>query len=187
MTKARDLANGGFGLVLMKPSTVVGGTDNGKGTVTFSAASAVSLNNVFNATYDNYYILINSTPSGSLDLRWRGRTNGSDNSSSLYDSGASFIDTTGGGFNNLTGANLAYGYISDQGNATGTGTMMNVFSPFAARPTTVHSETQVNTEATSYLKKSYGTYNATTSFDGITIYTSTGTFTGSISVYGYNK
>ncbi len=27
MTKARDLANGGFGLVLVKPSSVVGGTD----------------------------------------------------------------------------------------------------------------------------------------------------------------
>jgi hypothetical protein len=33
MTKARDNANGGFGLVLVKPSTVVNGTDNGKGTV----------------------------------------------------------------------------------------------------------------------------------------------------------
>ncbi len=31
MTKARDLANGGFGLVLVKPSSVVNGTDNGKG------------------------------------------------------------------------------------------------------------------------------------------------------------
>jgi hypothetical protein len=174
MTKARDLANGGFGLVLIKPSTVVNGTDNGKGTVSFSAASSVSLNNVFSSIYDNYYILINSTPSGSLDIRWRGRTSGSDNSSALYDSGAMYIDTTGGGFNALSSANATYGYISDQGNSTGTGTMMNIFSPFASRPTTVHSETQVNTEAASYLKKSYGTYNATTSFDGITIYTSTG-------------
>jgi hypothetical protein len=32
-----------------------------------------------------------------------------------------------------------------------------------------------------------GTYNATTSFDGITIYTSTGTFTGTIRVYGYRN
>jgi hypothetical protein len=202
MGRARDLANilsssgnvaldSELALSLITPTSIAAtggsGSISATGAVSFTSASAISLNNVFSATHDNYYILINSTPSGSLDLRWRGRTGGSDNSSSLYDSGASYIDPTGGGFNNLTGANLAYGYISDQGNATGTGTMMNVFSPFAARPTTVHSETQVNTEATSYLKKSYGTYNATTSFDGITIYTSTGTFTGTIRVYGYRN
>jgi hypothetical protein len=49
MTKARDNANGGFGLVLVKPSTVVNGTDNGKGTVSFSGASTVSLNGCFNS------------------------------------------------------------------------------------------------------------------------------------------
>jgi hypothetical protein len=43
MTKARDLANGGFGLVLIKPSSVVNGTDNGKGTVSFSGVTSVSL------------------------------------------------------------------------------------------------------------------------------------------------
>jgi len=58
MTKARDLANGGFGLVLVKPSSVVNGTDNGKGTVSFSAVGSVSLNNVFSSTYDNYRIMI---------------------------------------------------------------------------------------------------------------------------------
>jgi hypothetical protein len=52
MTKARDNANGGFGLVLVKPSTVVNGTDNGKGTVSFSGASSVSLNDVFSWKYD---------------------------------------------------------------------------------------------------------------------------------------
>jgi hypothetical protein len=49
MTKARDNANGGFGLVLVKPSSVVNGTDNGKGTVSFSAASTVSLNGYLQA------------------------------------------------------------------------------------------------------------------------------------------
>ncbi len=60
MTKARDLANGGFGLVLVKPSSVVNGTDNGKGTVSFSAQSTVSLNDVFSSTYMNYKIIINA-------------------------------------------------------------------------------------------------------------------------------
>ncbi len=60
MTKARDLANGGFGLVLVKPFSVVGGTDNGKGTVSFSGATTVSLNDVFSSTYMNYKIIINA-------------------------------------------------------------------------------------------------------------------------------
>jgi hypothetical protein len=66
LTKARDLANGGFGLVLMKPSSVVNGTDNGKGTVSFSAAASVSLNDVFSSAYDNYKIVLNTV--GSTDL-----------------------------------------------------------------------------------------------------------------------
>jgi len=72
MTKARDLANGGFGLVLVKPSSVVGGTDNGKGTVSFSAASSVSLNDVFSATYKNYKIIFTGTGANDdLKLRLR--------------------------------------------------------------------------------------------------------------------
>lgn len=83
MTKARDLANGGFGLVLIKPSSVVGGTDNGNGFVTLGGVSSVSFNNVFNSNYDNYKIMFSSaSATGSLALTLR--AGGSNNSTSNY-------------------------------------------------------------------------------------------------------
>ena len=95
MTKARDLANGGFGLVLIKPSSVVNGTDNGKGTVSFSGASSVSLNGVFSSTYKNYRISFDNitmpTGAGATDLLLRLRAGGS-NTTTNY-TGAGFYMT----------------------------------------------------------------------------------------------
>jgi len=83
MTKARDLANGGFGLVLIKPSSVVNGTDNGNGVITLGGVTSVSLNNVFSSNYDNYKIMFASaSASGSLSFTLR--AGGSNNSTSNY-------------------------------------------------------------------------------------------------------
>jgi hypothetical protein len=105
LTKARDNANGGFGLVLMKPSTVVNGTDNGKGTVSFSAATSVSLNDVFSSTYDHYRVVLDAVGLD-VDFRFRLRASGSDNTTSNYwfggyyipyGAGPSVTATSGGG------------------------------------------------------------------------------------------
>ena len=190
MTKARDLASGGFGLVLVKPSSVVNGTDNGKGTVTFSGVgtSGVSLNGVFNSTYLNYRIVSNTTASGSTGyLNFRLRASNSDITASNYTNASMQAPyATGGGLSNdPSGASQStwrnYGYIdSVQDYAV----VQDIFSPFATAWTSyvnLKGRIEYGNEFAS------GVYKATTSADGFTIYPSSGTFSGSISVYGYNK
>ena len=184
MTKARDLASGGFGLVLIKPSTVVGGTDNGKGTVSFSAVSSVSLNNVFNSTYDNYKVMITIDTLEAKTCGLRMRVSGSDASGATdykwslqYFTGAGNPANDGGstGASSATLLNLSAGGI-----ATGAIEIMN---PFLAKFT--HSFRLGAYSSTHHFGSFIHTVN--TSYDGFTLISSSGTITGTVSVYGYNE
>jgi hypothetical protein len=189
LTKARDLANGGFGLVLMKPSTVVNGTDNGKGTVSFSAVSSVSLNGVFNSTYTNYSILINNTSqTNSTGGNFRLRVAGADNttaSSYVSDTIQFSTGTPAGDFS----ANAQDRFFYSQVGATGRrSAIIELFNPFDAVHTYYHcrgrsSSAQGN--IASYITAGY--HNQNISYDGFTFYPDSGTFIGTVSVYGYNK
>jgi hypothetical protein len=184
MTKARDLANGGFGLVLIKPSTVVNGTDNGKGTVSFSAASTVSLNDVFSTTYQNYKVLFTGTASTNIDIQLRLRVSGADNSTASsyvgqYIQGNSTTVTASRG----TSTNIVLGIFSDVQRSS---LETNIFYPFTATPTNFTSFSSSG-ESSGLSRYIVGTHNQSTSYTGFTLLTSTGTITGEISVYGYNK
>jgi hypothetical protein len=183
MTKARDLANGGFGLVLVKPSSVVNGTDNGKGTVTFSAQTSVSLNGVFNSTYDNYRIVFFPT-AGSGALTMRLRASGSDNSSSVYIyRGATAGDSTLVRYAGSAQTNWNF----DNGINASHATTIELFQPNISKSTLF---TMMGTNLGSASSGSYisivGGHYANSIFDGFTLFAS-GDMTGSVSVYGYNK
>lgn len=184
MTKARDLANGGFGLVLMKPSSVVGGTDNGKGTVSFTAVSTVSLNDVFNSTYKNYRIVLNvETLSTTLNISSRFRTAGSDNTTANYNyllnTNNSSIQTDA--FNSDRSQTSA---LIKSAGVTSQYFVLDVMNPKATFITTVTG--QGNELLSNLLTFGFG-FGLTTSFDGISFIASTGTITGTVSVYGYNN
>ena len=182
MTKARDLANGGFGSILIKPSTVVNGTDNGKGTVSFSAASTVSLNGVFSSTYEFYLIQIKAVCSlNTQNFNWRWRASGSDITASNYYFARSNTNTSG----TVSGAGTG---------ATTTATLNQIatghgfYSIFAG-----HTQTEPRLNGNSYNAELSGLttfasgYRATQAVDGFTIYPGGGTITGIVSVYGYNN
>ena len=102
MGRARDIANvlssstnialdSELGLSLITPTsiTATGGSATSSisstGTVSFTSASAISLNGVFSATYENYRVIFKgSLTTGSQDLKLRLRSSGSDNSTSNY-------------------------------------------------------------------------------------------------------
>lgn len=183
MTKARDLASGGFGLVLIKPTSVVNGTDNGKGTVTIGGAASVSLNDVFNSTYDNYLIRAYLTFSSNNSPILRFRVAGADNSTSNYN-------------HQNWGAELTTTYTSRASSATsipiigstvaGTHYMETTFfNPFASLNTGYNHS--INLPSPTALYNNYGQFAATTSFTGFSVIASTGTITGKISVYGFNN
>lgn len=191
MTKARDLANGGFGLVLVKPSTVVNGTDNGKGTVSFSGVSSVSLNDVFSATYDKYKLLLDVQCSATPEIRFRLRSSGSDNSTSNYyfTGFYSFSSDTTIGNDNLYRGDPAANWAIGVGGTNQTAINVDLVSPFLSSTYTgfVAQSGAMDGTNEAYSLNTNGGFSGTNSFTGFTIFPNSGTMTGSVSVYGYNK
>ena len=187
MTKARDLASGGFGLVLIKPSSVVNGTDNGKGTVSFSAVSSVSLNDVFSATYNNYLVLLALSGSTTDDVNMRMRVSGSDNSSTNYTRSSIFQNsTTISG--QLISSETSFRGIAQMRSGQENFSQFTVINPFASQHTTLiqDSTDQVGTANLTQTRRMH-TMTVTTSYTGFTVIAASGNITGSVSVYGYNK
>jgi hypothetical protein len=188
MTKARDLANGGFGLVLMKPSSVVNGTDNGKGTVSFSAATTVSLNDVFSATYNRYLLVVSYTKAGTTgSMNLRLRVSGSDASGSDYKYHFNYGESTVGTYASVA-ANTATSLRITVDNSTTDiqSTSLTIFDPFAATRTSFIG-TQMNYGNTTAGGALAGGHNLNTSYTGFTLFPSNGTMTGSVSIYGFNN
>jgi len=184
MTKARDLANGGFGLVLIKPSTVVGGTDNGKGTVSFSGVSTVSLNDVFSTTYDNYRILINATGSTGANVVIRYRVSGSDNSTANYNEQSVVANGTSITAARATGATSSSVMVIRNPDPASADVVLS--NPFLTSKTLYISNGN-EPETGVFWRIFNGLFNATTSFTGFSLIPNSGTMTGTVSVYGFNK
>jgi len=191
MTKARDLANGGFGLVLIKPSSVVGGTDNGKGTVSFSAVGSVSLNNVFSSTYDNYRIMITISTSSNNDgdqfIRMRNAAADKSTNTYVY---SSWIKAAAGSDLSFTSSTNSYVKLGAQDNVEkgGQSYCIDIISPFLSQFTRMNCNVTMQNDAGAWGGGALsGLQFENTSFDGFTLHTQNGTFTGTVSVYGYNK
>jgi hypothetical protein len=156
-------------------------------TTAFTAQSSVSINNVFNSTYDNYkitFVTNSSYGSGQVQTNMRLRSNGTNDSSGVYFwsrlySGAS---VTGG-----SSANSATVWEIGDSNIPITRFSMDIHLP------AVSSVTSHVTQAASYqvtgpnffLITSSGMTTSTTSYDGFSIIPTSGTMTGTIKVYGY--
>ena len=149
------------------------------GVASFSLAT-----NTFSSTYDNYLILMQCTATGNYTFSWRGRTSGTDNTNSNYDWRTFFNDASGGGFN-VGANNQTSGSFSDSGSSRSTHTL-EIYNPFASQPTQIFARNYIN-DGNGYVKYGGSQFDATTSFDSLTIFPSTGTITGSYSVFGYNK
>jgi hypothetical protein len=149
----------------------------------FTAQSAVSVNNCFSSTYLNYRVVINFTSSASNSLYGRLRVSGSDNTTSNYNYGWTYSQVGNGGATAVVGQNnVSNFYLQD----TVTGSVghfqtLDLANPFASAYTIGTSQAIWG----GYYMNGGGNFNATTSFDGITIYPISGTITGTITIYGY--
>lgn len=156
--------------------------------VTFSAVTSLSLNNIFTSAYKNYIILIRNTSSNSGiqtiygTLRSSGVNDPQYFLSGSLDYSYQIIYANGttvsrGGFNDWS---WVFGYAS---NGTYEGRYITIYQPYL---TTSTSYRCITTEG--YNANLYGTYNGThdkpSSYDGITITPTSGSITGLISTYG---
>lgn len=152
------------------------------GGASFTGSSSQSLNNVFSSTYLNYLILLNVDKSTTGTLKFRLRSGGSDNTTSNYYSTTTFLDY------NSTASGTSKFAAAQEWN---TPDIISVYFPLTILSPQASTETYLTVPNFSF-KYSPGQYtgtmsaffNATTSFDGITIYPTSGTMTGSVRVYG---
>lgn len=155
-------------------------------TTNFTAQSTVSINSVFSATYTDYLIEIEAVQTISSAFTLRLRASGTDNSNSTYNtSGIIYFSDNA---TSLLGAENATSYSLTGGNTLSGNYQVEVFNPFATKVTQfitngVTSAGSAGFEARSI--RSVNVFEATTSFDGFSIFTASGNITGTIKVYGY--
>jgi hypothetical protein len=200
MGRARDLANilsssgnvaldSEMGLSLITPTSITntGGSANisSTGAVSFTSASAISLNNVFSSTYDNYLILVNldSTSSGQL-INMRMRVSEIDNSSNNYYWAygyASYAGTAALVNKNSVGLTSSFEVGYSGGNFG-----LNVYNPFRSFKTVFSKILGLNNDNDVHYGGG-GNMSVTTSYTGFSFLMASGNITGTIKVYGYRN
>jgi hypothetical protein len=196
MGRARDIANvlssstnialdSELGLSLITPTSIAAtggsGSISSTGAVTFTGASTVSINDVFSATYDNYFIQGNFTPASGQEIYYRLRVAGADATGSNY-ANQQFKGTSSTSI--ADAATTANGLFSVN---SSTRHVVSAFfySPFAAVPTFSVSNFYNLTPVVGQLGVNH---TLSTSYTGITFYTNAGAnMSGTVYVYGYRK
>ncbi len=148
-----------------------------------SAASTLSFNSVFSSTYQNYLVTGVLTGSADAGVQLRFRASGSDYTSNGYNYSVLYNDTssvsgTGGGTSQTS---AKFTNSGSSGTSVFTSYIMN---PFAAEPTGYMTNQARFIGGSGARTDFYGGLNVSTSWDGFTIYPDSGTFTGTIRIYG---
>jgi hypothetical protein len=148
----------------------------------FSAATSVSVNNVFSSSYDNYKVLLRITGSSvdGSDVSIRTRSSGTDFSSNVYRRALIYYGLTNSAAI-TSGVNLTStaSVIASSSDVLGAASEINIFEPFLTARTALKASS-----LGAVVFESSTIINATNSFDGFTIYPASGNITGNIRVYG---
>ena len=162
-------------------------------TVSFSGVASTSLAaNTFTSSYTNYQLVMNFTNfTITGDVRIRLRASGSDNTSAIYGN-STFYSNSGGSSGLATADSTNDTWLPGYGSSTNlfTRLILDIFNPFDAIKTSAISKMvrSENTANGNLEQRNGGHFHGgATSFDSLTIYPTSGNFTGTYSVYGYNK
>jgi len=158
-------------------------------TNTFVTQSTVSINNCFSTTYENYLIkYVNSAASANSNLLMRLRVGGVD-ASGATDYTRQALLSFGGTVVGATQTNPQWQFAGLSSGTPQTVVDMEIFSPFLAAKTNATTR-NMQYEGAGAVWQSIAdghNHNQTTSYDGFTLFPSSGTFSGKIFVYGYQK
>jgi hypothetical protein len=155
-------------------------------TTSFSAVASQSINDVFSATYDNYLLVAYiGGPETERDLNFRWRVSAADNTTSNYQwQLRNNSSTTSDGLRSTSQTSGRIGKLAGSVASTFT---MEIFRPFTAFRTGALVK-GLNKLSTSILLTDVGvSFDATTSFTGITFFPTADTITGTVSIYGYSQ
>lgn len=178
-------AAGGSGLVLVRYPVAVGVSAPALIPVasqSFTAASAVSVNNCFTTAYDTYLVIVDSvTGSTTSALNLRLRTSGTDSSTGYYYGGnyGTYAGATGG----VGGSNQSSFKGNDFSSSVVTAATYVIADPAAVQHTVILSQ-RANQDGGATVA---GTHQVSTAYDGFTLVPASGTVTGTVRVYGYTN
>lgn len=176
------------GMRQLLPSSVTVGsgssTVNGNGSVNFSGASSVSLNGCFTSTYDNYKVLVNLKTSTTASVFARMRASGTDVSANYRNQRLWSFGSTVGGSSSTTDTGINGNFNVQPATEYGDFNM-EITSPNLTETTRILSIwTCNNAQETNFINSALAD---STQYDGISVITSSGTITGSVSIYGYRN
>jgi hypothetical protein len=173
------------GMVLLTPTSIAysgtSATVGANGSVEFTGCSSLSLNGVFSVDYDNYMVSVRHVSSTDTALFARYRASGVNADAANYTDQA--IDANGAsinGFRSTSQTGARYGVMSSSQRG---GDTIYVYGPALAQPTASRN-VDAGAQSNAYIGDRAATHSLSTAYDGLTLYTGSGTFTGLVSVYG---
>ena len=143
-----------------------------------SAAATITLDNVFNTTYENYRIEFNLTSSASGLIRIRLRDGSGDSTGTNYKFSAQQI--VGGSWANLDNSTTENAFTCGFNDVTRASGSVNLYSPNIANLTSYNAQSSYQ----QYGTYAGGTINVSTQWTGFKIYATSGNITGNVRVYG---
>lgn len=152
---------------------------------TFTSVTAVNINGVFTSTYANYRIIVQiGAGSTNADMETRLRSAGTDETGSVYRvSIDSLNDSSSPTRTTFTSPSTTQIRTSNIGTGTNAMVAMDICRPQVATPTAI-TFSALGRDA--YYHGAAGVQN-NTQYDAITFYTTSGTFSGNVRVYGYEN
>jgi hypothetical protein len=169
------------GMDLITPTSVAGsGVTLSGGAVSFSSSLSISVNGCFTTTYDNYRIVISAAAASAFGIYLRFRTSGTDNSAASYQH--QYLSAAGAGVvaGRTTGDTKAqFGTIAVKNSIQ----EMLVSSPALSARTLAVLNSAHKADGPDIEIWGAG-FDATTTFDGFTIYGLSSSITGTLRIYG---
>jgi hypothetical protein len=173
---------------LASDGTVSGGAGLGGLVHIYSSAvpagtTLFSVDDVFDSTYDNYRIIIYSRLNASgqqMHIRWRvGGVNNSTASSYTYQELYAYGTSVAATQTSYTSSKIGAIHADAR-----TGFSIDVLGP-ALADNTIYTSLNIYGSGGGVSMFQAGTHNQLTAYDGFTIFPLSGTFEGTVSVYGY--
>jgi hypothetical protein len=156
-------------------------------TTTFSSVASESFNDVFSATYDNYYVLLNISASTAATITLRLRNAGTDLSGSVYNFQSGTLSGTTGTF--ARSASQTSFTLANSRTLNKTLKFL-IGDPFNSKYTNIFSEqTDYESSVTTQpaINFRWGNINNELSYSGFSILISSGNISGQVAIYGYRK
>lgn len=180
-----------MGLKNVVPTSVAVGsgsaTVNANGLVTFSGASSISLNGVFTSTYKNYRITVRVKQggSGSTGVNATFRTSGTNRTTGYFWGGyIAYVSNTLNAYSSNNGGSFLAGFANTSSTSSA---VLDIFYPAEASELTTFHTQSIGSDGNYFSLNNSGYQGTTEAHDGISLTSTSGTWTGQVQVFGYNQ